>query len=134
MNTKNKTKSGFNYGLIIKTALINIGVTGLFIGIFAVIMYLAQIGFEYSAVLATVSLAAGSLVSAFYAAKKIGRKGFLTGLIVGAVTFLTVTLISLFVDKGGVTVNTLFHLIIIMLSALIGGILGVNKATNKKYI
>lgn len=134
MNTKNKTKSGFNYGLIIKTAFINIGVTGLFIGIFAVIMYLAQIGFEYSSVLATVSLAAGSLVSAFYIAKKIGRKGFLTGLIVGAVTFLTVTLISLFVDKGGVTVNTLFHLIIIMLSALIGGILGVNKAANKKYI
>ena len=126
-------KNGFNYGLIIKTAIFNIITTAVFIFLFAVVMYIAQTGYEYATVFATVSLAAGSLVSAFYLAKKIAKKGFLVGLLVGGTEFIIVTFISLFADKGGITVNTLFHLII-MLSALIGGILGVNKAANKKYI
>ena len=129
-----ENKSAFNYGLIIKTVLLNIIITALFIFLFAVVMYFAQKGYEYATILATVSLAAGSLISAFYAAKRIGKKGFLVGLTVGGITFLIITLISLFVDKGSITINTLFHLIIIMLSALIGGIIGVNKAANKKYI
>lgn len=127
-------KNGFNYGLIIKTAIFNIITTAVFIFLFAVVMYIAQTGYEYATVFATVSLAAGGFVSAFYLAKKIAKKGFLVGLLVGGAEFIIVTFISLFADKGGITVNTLFHLIIIMLSALIGGILGVNKAANKKYI
>lgn len=127
-------KSVFNYGLVIKTVLINILVTAIFVLIFSVVMYLTQTGYEYATVFATVSLATGALVSAYYAAKKVGKKGFLVGLLVGGITFLTITLISLFVDKGGITINTLFHFIIIMLSALIGGISGVNKAGKKKYI
>lgn len=127
-------KKQINLGLVIKTVLLNVIVTAIFIFVFSVFMYLSQMGYEYATVFATVSLAAGTLASSFYAAKKIGKRGFLTGLIVGGITFLVVTLISLLVDKGGITVNTLFHLIIIMLSALIGGIMGVNKAQNKKYI
>ncbi len=127
-------KSVFNYGLVIKTVLINILATAIFVLIFSVVMYLTQTGYEYATVFATVSLATGALVSAYYAAKKVGKKGFLVGLLVGGITFLTITLISLFVDKGGITINTLFHFIIIMLSALIGGISGVNKAGKQKYI
>ena len=110
-------KNSFNYGLIIKTALLNIITTAAFIFIFAVVMYLAQ-----------------TLVSAFYLARKIAKKGFLVGLLVGGAEFIIVTLISMFADKGGITVNTLFHLIIILLSSLIGGIVGVNKAGKQKYI
>ena len=127
-------KNGFNYGLILKTALLNIITTAAFIFIFAVVMYLAQTGYEYATVFATVSLAAGGFVSAFYFAKKIAKKGFLVGLLVGGAEFIIVTFISLFADKGGITVNTLFHLIIILLSSLIGGIVGVNKAGKQKYI
>jgi putative membrane protein (TIGR04086 family) len=127
-------KNSFNYGLIIKTAILNIITTAAFIFIFAVVMYLAQTGYEFATVFATVSLAAGSLVSAFYLARKIAKKGFLVGLLVGGAEFIIVTLISMFADKGGITVNTLFHLIIILLSSLIGGIVGVNKAGKQKYI
>ena len=127
-------KNSFNYGLIIKTALLNIITTAAFIFIFAVVMYLAQTGYEFATVFATVSLAAGTLVSAFYLARKIAKKGFLVGLLVGGAEFIIVTLISMFADKGGITVNTLFHLIIILLSSLIGGIMGVNKAGKQKYI
>lgn len=127
-------KKQIDLGLIIKTVLLGVLVTAVFILIFSVFMYFSQMGYEYATVFATVSLAAGTFVSSFYAAKKIGKRGFLTGIIIGGITFLVITLISLFVDKGSITINTLFHFIIILLSSLIGGIMGVNKAANKKYI
>ena len=131
---KDLEKNRVNYSLIIKTVILNVFVTALFIFIFSVIMYFVQAGYEYSTVLATVALGAGALISSFYAAKNTKKRGFLVGLLVGGAVFLIVTLISLFVDKGGVTLNTFFHFIIIMLSALIGGISGVNKSNKQKYI
>lgn len=134
MKTKLEKFGGIGLGFIVKTVLFGVLTTALFILLFSVFMYLSQMGYEYATVFATVSLAAGTFISAFYAAKKIGEKGFLTGIIVGGITFLLVTVVSLIVDNGSVTSNTLFHFIIIMLSSLIGGIIGVNRAVNKKYI
>lgn len=134
MKTKLEKFGGIGLGFIVKTVLFGVLTTALFILLFSVFMYLSQMGYEYATVFATVSLAAGTFISAFYAAKKIGEKGFLTGIIVGGITFLLVTVVSLIVDNGSVTSNTLFHFIIIMLSSLIGGIMGVNRAVNKKYI
>lgn len=127
-------KKQINFGLIIKTVLLGVIVTAIFIFIFSVFMYISQMGYEYATVFATISIAAGTFAASFYAAKKLNKRGFLTGLIVGGITFLIITLISLFVDKGSITVNTIFHFVIIMLSSLIGGIMGVNKGANKKYI
>lgn len=129
-----KENEGFRFAIPLTAALLGIVVTAAFMALFAVVMYMAQIGSEYSPVLATVSLAAGTLAAAFYAARKIGKRGLLIGLATGGITFVLVTLISLIVDKGGITYNTLFHLIILMLSSLIGGVLGVNKKDNRKYI
>lgn len=116
-----------------KTAVLEIIVTAVFIFAFSAVMYFLNLSNELSPVLATVSVALGVLVAAFYAAKKVGSKGYLVGLAVGGITFLIILLISLVVDSGGITINTVFHLIIIMLAALIGGISGVNKR-GKKYI
>ena len=119
--------------LSLKTSIILILITTAFMGIFAGVMYFAQLDKNLSPLLATISLAAGTLSAAYYASSKIGNKGYLTGLSVGGITFVIITLISLITDEGGITINTLFHFIIIMLSALIGGIMGVNKKP-KKYI
>ena len=116
-----------------KTAVLEIIVTAIFIFAFSAIMYFSNLSNELSPVLATVSVALGVLVAAFYAAKKVGSKGYLVGLAVGGITFLIILLISLVVDSGGITINTVFHLVIIMLASLIGGISGVNKK-GKKYI
>ncbi len=120
--------------VFLKAILLETVVTAIFIFIFAVIMYLGEIGFEYSAVFGTVSVAAGCFAGGFYAAKKIGQKGLINGAIIGIITFGIVTLISLIVDDGAITFNTLFHLIIFMLSAIIGGIIGVNKREKRNYI
>ena len=127
-----KDKKG--YLIYILGFVIGIVVTAVFITLFAVIMYLSGSAFKYAPVFATVSVAIGSLTAAFFTAKKRGSHGLIIGAVIGGITFILITLISLIINRGGVTVNTLFHFIIIMLSSLIGGILGVNKGKSHKYI
>ncbi len=122
-----------DYVKIIKTAIILIAVSLVFIFVFAVIMYLIEGGYEFSPLFATISVAIGCLAASYSLSKSIGKKGFLLGAAVGGVTFLLITLIALLVNSSGIGVNTLFRLIIIMLASIIGGIIGVNRK-QEKYI
>lgn len=123
-----------NYSmLIIKATIIEILVAAVFICIFGLLMMILELDKIYSPLLANISISIATLVSSYITSKKIGNKGYLTGLIVGGVTFLIITLISFIIDDGSITTNTLFHLIIIILSGMIGGVLGVNKK-QEKYI
>ena len=124
----NKTK------IIILSAVIGVIVTAVFIFIFAAVMYFAELDKMYSVIFATVSVALGCFAAAYTAAQKNKSKGFLIGIIVGGVAFSVILLISLIADKGAVGINTLFHFIIFMLSSVVGGVMGVNKAQNTKYI
>ena len=114
--------------------IIGVVVTAVFILFFALVMYLSGAAFKYAPVFATVSVAIGCFAVAFFTAKKQGSRGLLVGAVTGGIAFILITFVSLIVNSGGVTLNTLFHFIIIMLSSLIGGILGVNKANSHKYI
>lgn len=116
---------GFSIGVI--TALV-------FIALFALVMYLSGAAFKYAPVFATLSVGAGCFAAAFFTAKRQGKRGLLVGAVIGGITFILITLISLIINSGGVTLNTLFHFIILMLSSLIGGIAGVNKGKSHKYI
>lgn len=131
MNINSDGKGFKNY---IKSFIIEILVTAAMIMLFALVMYFFETGYKYAAVFATVSVAAGSFAAAFFTARKNASKGLLTGLIVGGITFIVITLISLIINHGGLTSNTLFHLIIIMLASMIGGIVGVNRSNRHKYI
>lgn len=123
-----------NYSmLIIKATIIEILVAAVFICLFGLLMMILELDKIYSPLLANISISIATLVSSYITSKKIGNKGYLTGLIVGGVTFLIITLISFIIDDGSITTNTLFHLIIIILSGMIGGVLGVNKK-QEKYI
>lgn len=127
----NKT-SLFKY--IITALILNILSVALFIFLFSVIMYFLDSGLDYSNIYATVAVAIGSLISSFYLGRKLTQKGFLIGLINGITVFTVITVISLIIDKDGLTFNTLFRLIIFVLASLIGGVSGVNKKENNKYI
>ncbi len=127
-----KGKKGYlNY---ILGFVIGVITAAVFIVLFALIMFFWGAAFKYAPVFANVSVGAGCFDAAFFTAKKQGNRGWLAGAVIGGITFVLITLVSLIINSGGVTVNTLFHFIIIMLSSLIGGILGVNKGKNHKYI
>ena len=119
---------------VLKTFLIWALVTVIFILIFATVMYFIEGGYEYSPLFATVSAAMGTLFASMDMGKKIGQKGLMTGGIIGGITFFLITLISLILDSSALGINTLFRFVIIMLSSLIGGVVGVNRKINEKYI
>ncbi len=101
--------------------------------IFAAILLFFNIDRAYATPFATISLAVGSFIASRYAAKKIGDRGYLVGLVIGVVVFGVITALSLIMGNS-MSLNTLFHFIIIMLSSLVGGIIGVNRDKHKKYI
>ena len=111
----------------IKAFILEAAVTAVFIAIFSGVCCFASGGLKYAAVFATVSAAAGAFAAAWFLARKMGSK-------VGFASFALITLASLIINRGAVTGNTLFHLVIIILSAMIGGVLGVNKNTGKNYL
>lgn len=120
--------------LYIKTFLILSVITIASVLLFAIILFFLENGYQYAAVLGTLSVAIGAFAAAFYCARKKGKRGMLIGFAIGILTFLAVTLVSLLLDDGGVTINTLFKFVIITLASLIGGVIGVNKKENRNYI
>ncbi|MBQ2286353.1 MAG: TIGR04086 family membrane protein [Acutalibacteraceae bacterium] len=125
---------GASYKNIIAASLIGLAVTAVFIAAFAAFMYFFASGFKYAALFATLSAAFGGFAAAFFLAGKSGSRGWLTGLFTGICTFLIITVVSLAVNHGALTGNTLFHLVIIVLASVIGGILGINKPSGQKYL
>ena len=131
--SKNNLSKDNKWILIIKSAVMLIISSAIFMALFSALMYFLELDKDYSPIFATVSVAIGCFITAYFTSRKIGQKGLIIGLITGLSVFILITVISLIVDKGTVTSNTLFHFIIFVLSSLIGGVMGVNKKS-KKYI
>ena len=129
-----KKELNVNYLNIIKTVALEILVSAVAVFLFAAVMYFLELDLRTATLFGTLSIALGIFVAAFFASQKFNIKGIVTGLIIGLINFVVVLLISLFADKGAVTQNTLFHFIIFLLTALIGGIMGANRKMSKKYI
>lgn len=125
---------GKKTGAILTGAALGVAVTFIFLLIFAAAVNFLNLDRAYCAPLATLSLAFGSFAAAFFVSRKIGCKGYLTGTLVGLISFALITVISLIFTKNGLTGNTLFRLVIIVLASAIGGISGVNRGSGKKYI
>lgn len=119
----------------IKGTVIGVAVTFVTMLLLSAVMLIFNISENFAVPFATISVALGSFSAAFYTARKVGNKGYLIGIIVGLVSFAAVLLVSLLVSKQSIGVNTLFHLVIILISSMIGGILGINSLVkSKKYI
>lgn len=102
--------------------------------VFSAVLLFFNIDRAYAAPFATISVAIGCFIASRHSAKRIGNKGYLTGLIIGTVVFVVITVLSLIIRQNGFTLNTLFHFIIMMLASMVGGITGVNQNKHKKYI
>ena len=119
--------------IFIKGIVLGVLVNILLLLIFAAVILLADIDRAFAQPLSSIVLGVGGFVAAIYTAKKIGGKGYLVGLIIGLLSFVVVTLIGLIINKNGLTKASVFRFIISFLSSVIGGIIGVNKKT-QKYI
>lgn len=126
--------TGFNWKHYLWGAVLGIIVTVVSVAIFSAVILFLEMDRIYAPAFATVALSLGAFFAACYSAKKIGKKGYITGLIMGLLFFCAVTLFALVFDDNGGGFTTVFRLIIVTLASLIGGISGVNKDKNRKYI
>lgn len=122
------------YMTIIKTVLIFLFSFFVMTFIFATGLYFLEGGFELSPLLATLSLAIGGFTASLYLGNYKGENGILLGGAVALVIFIITALITLLVNRGAVTIHLVLRFVIILLSSLIGAIIGVNKKANKKFI
>ena len=120
------------YKCFIVGTLSGIIVTTISLILFAVVFTVLDLDIVYAHPIASVCCAMGSLFGGYISAKLCKSKGLINGVLTGFCIFLAVTLISLFVSGGSFTIMTIIRMIIVLTSAAIGGILGVNKLTKKK--
>ncbi len=130
---KIKKENSLPKTILISSVVGTIGTISLML-IFAAVIVLLQLDRIYSAPLATVSIALGSMISSYCCGRKIAKNGYLIGLLNGATVFILVLLVSLIVSDWKISLNTVFHLAIILTASTAGGIFGVNKKSSKKYI
>ena len=114
-------------------ALIGAVITFLALLLFAAIMLIFNIDINMSSPLSSVALLIGSGAGGYISAYKNKSKGFLCGLINAGITFLLIAVIGLILSRD-ITLMSLIHLAVTVLSSLIGGILGVNKADKIKVV
>ena len=101
--------------------------------LFSALLLFFNIDRAYATPFSTISVSGGCYIASYYVAKKLESKGYLYGIIIGAAVFVLITLISL-IFGNNFSINTLFHFIIIIISSIIGGIMGVNFKKRIKYI
>ncbi len=80
------------------------------------------------------ALVLGAVAAGFTASKLYGKNGLLIGMVVGVVLFALILLVSLAINPQSVTIQTLIKLVVTVLCAGLGGILGVNLKRRKKLI
>lgn len=122
----------FYINILISSAL-GVVVTFIFLLILAAVMLLGNININMASPLASVALALGSGFGGYLSAYKNKSKGFICGVVNAGVIFLLVAIVGLILSRS-VTLMSVIHFAVTLLSSLIGSILGVNKADKIKVV
>ena len=76
----------------------------------------------------------GAFSAGFLSSKKIRSGGILNGAVCGFLLYALTFFLSLIFSESGFSFISVFHLLIIVISAMIGGVFGVMSGTKRKYI
>ena len=128
-----KEIKGGRVAVYIISILLGFLITFVFMLAFAAVTVAADLPDSFAAPFASLASAAGSLAAAFIASKKLRQNGLLNGIIVGGAIFLVTVTLALIIGDGGLTLNTLFNFIILILSGLIGGVAGLSQKREKIF-
>lgn len=109
--------------------------TGLvFIAVFAFIMTAGDLPKSAAAPLSSVAFGIGCFFGGKYTAAKVGVNGYIYGAANGGIVLLAVTVCGMIVTGAQFSYVTLLRAAIVMLSAMIGGVLGVNKKSSSRLV
>lgn len=94
----------------------------------------ADLAEPFSSPLASVSAGIGAFVAGFLASKKIGYGGIINGAMCALFIFALILVVSAIIMPRAISVMSLYHVIIMILSGAIGGIVGANISVKRKII
>lgn len=100
----------------------------------ALILTLGDFSESIAFPLSSLSLGAGSFLGSRYTAKKLQEKGYLCGIINGGVLYVLNMILGIILNGFSLSVLSIIRFIIVMLSGIIGGILGINSDSPRKYV
>ncbi len=99
---------------------------------FSAIMVALDIDKGFIPFLTAFSLAFSTLMGAYFLGKIFTSKALIVGSVNGFIIYLLVSLVSAILSDGKISLASLFNLLIIFLSSVIGAVLGVNSANKRK--
>lgn len=102
------------------------------LALFSAITLLFNIDKKVIPLFSVLSLCLGSFVGAFLSGKTFGSKALIVGGINGILLYVLVSITAVIINGGKITLSSLFNLLIILLSSVIGAIFGVNSANKRK--
>lgn len=109
-------------------------VTTLMLFLMAFVLTLRDFSLSSAAVFSCIALGIGGFVGGFAASKKLGSRGMVIGSVTGAALYVLILIASLIVSESGITAFSLIKAVIVIVSAALGGITGVNLEKKKKYV
>lgn len=89
---------------------------------------------SFSPTISVISMGIGTFLAGFLSAKKIKSSGIFNGAATGGIIYLLIFFISLILSNSGFSMVTVYHMLISVLAAAIGGIIGVNSLSKKRLI
>ena len=119
---------------LISGLIIGLIVTLLLFVLFALGMSVYILPTNSANIVASLSIAAGSFCGGFFAAKRLGKNGLITGALCGLAMFLLFTLIGIAAFGNAPDTSTLIRLLIFITSGATGGIIGVGNADKRKIV
>ncbi len=99
----------------------------------AAVMVLADLSSDLASPLSSVCAAVGAMVGGYFTSRKNKSRGIINGLLVAGIMFLIISVVGGFVSDT-VSAMSLIRMAVIILSALIGAIFGVNKSSKVKIV
>ena len=104
----------------------------LLIAFFSLIMVIFDINKNVIPLFTALSLAISTLFGAYFLGKLFAKKAVIVGTVYGLIIYLLVSIISSIFSNGVFSLTSLFNLLIIFLSSIIGAVIGVNSANRRK--
>lgn len=133
-NNNNSSKTAEWLSPVLRGSLLGLAAILLFFILSALLLSFGILPLGVAPAVASVSMAIGSFLSGWVAAKKLGKNGLIIGLICGVALFLLFTIIGLAAFGQTPQLSTLIRLIIFIVSAAIGGILGVGNSNKRRIV
>lgn len=122
----------FYINILISSAL-GVAVTFIALLLIALVMLLANINLNMSSPLSSIALSLGSGFGGYLSAYKNKAKGFICAMVNAGLIFLLIAAVGLILSRN-ITLMSLIHFAVTVLSSLIGSILGINKAEKIKVV